>query len=46
MGKGCTRFKKMMEIPYELLGAPAAKVTPEAWIKQYEKEVKKTGKCV
>ncbi|MFX1707459.1 DUF1801 domain-containing protein [Chitinophaga sp. CC14] len=41
MGKGCIRFKKTTEIPYELLGELAAKITPETWIKQYEKEVKK-----
>ena len=34
MGKGCVRFKKMDQIPYELIGALAAKVTVEAYVKQ------------
>ena len=37
MGKGCIRFKKMGSIPYELVGALVAKITPEAWIALYEK---------
>lgn len=37
MGKGCVRFKKMENIPYELIGLLAAKLTPEEWISSYEK---------
>ncbi|ASS48289.1 MAG: hypothetical protein A3D31_19245 [Candidatus Fluviicola riflensis] len=37
MGKSCIRFKKMNDIPLELIGELAAKVTPEMWIEWYEK---------
>lgn len=37
MGKSCIRFKKMDNIPYELIGELATKVTPQQWIKVYEK---------
>lgn len=37
MGKSCVRFKKMADIPYELIGALAAKMTPDQWIALYEK---------
>lgn len=37
MGKSCIRFKKMDNIPYDLVGELAAKMTPEQWIKIYEK---------
>lgn len=37
MGKSCIRFKKVEQIPYELLGKLASKTTPENWIEQYEK---------
>lgn len=38
MGKSCLRFKKAEEIPYELIGKLAAKITPDEWIKLYEKK--------
>ncbi len=41
IGKSCIRFSKTAVIPYELLGELAGKITPAAWIKQYEKEVKR-----
>jgi len=37
MGKSCIRFKKMETIPYDLIGELASKVTPQEWIKIYEK---------
>lgn len=37
MGKGCVRFKKMDQIPYELIGELMKKITPEKWIEIYEK---------
>ncbi len=37
MGKSCIRFKKLDTIPYELIGELAGKMTPEEWIKFYEK---------
>lgn len=36
MGKGCIRLKKIERIPYELLGELLEKVTPEAFVEQYE----------
>jgi uncharacterized protein YdhG (YjbR/CyaY superfamily) len=43
MGKGCVRFKKPDDIPYELIGELTRKVTPEQWIEQYEKVYKRKG---
>ncbi len=40
MGKSCIRMKRIENIPYELFGELAAKMTPEQWIKMYEKNVK------
>jgi uncharacterized protein YdhG (YjbR/CyaY superfamily) len=36
MGKSCIRFKKMDDIPYELIGQLASKMTVEGWIAMYE----------
>jgi uncharacterized protein YdhG (YjbR/CyaY superfamily) len=41
MGKSCIRFKKMEDIPYELITALAKKMTPEEWITHYEKAIKR-----
>ena len=41
MGKSCMRFKKMDEIPYELIGELAAKMSAEEWIDIYEANIKK-----
>lgn len=35
MGKSCIRFKKMDQIPYELLGELVKKITPQHWIDAY-----------
>jgi len=32
MGKSCIRFKKMNQIPYELIGELSKKITVEQWI--------------
>ena len=40
MGKSCIRYKKPEDIPYELLGELAAKMTPQQWIERYEQNVK------
>lgn len=40
MGKSCIRFKKMDDIPYDLLAELFTKFTPEAWIDLYEKAIK------
>lgn len=41
MGKSCIRFKKMNDIPYELIKKLAQKMTPKNWIELYEKNYKK-----
>ncbi|GAA0872932.1 DUF1801 domain-containing protein [Gangjinia marincola] len=41
MGKSCIRFKKMDQIPYQLLKELAQQMTADEWIKLYEKNIKK-----
>ena len=41
MGKSCVRFKKIEDIPYELIGQLAAKMSAEEWIQVYENAIKK-----
>jgi Domain of unknown function (DU1801) len=41
MGKCCIRFKKPEDIPFELMGELASKVTPKQWIEYYEANVKR-----
>jgi uncharacterized protein YdhG (YjbR/CyaY superfamily) len=41
MGKSCIRFKKLDDIPYELIGDLAGKVSVTDWIKTYETSFKK-----
>ncbi len=41
MGKSCIRFKKTDQIPMELIGELAAKMTVQEWIDIYESNVKK-----
>lgn len=41
MGKSCIRFKKMDQIPFELIGDLAAKMTTGQWINLYEKTLKR-----
>jgi len=36
MGKGCIRFKKAEDVPVELIGKLASKLTPGEWITLYE----------
>ena len=36
MGKSCVRFKKMDDIPFELVGELMGKMTPKDWIEKYE----------
>lgn len=36
MGKSCIRFKKMEDIPFELLGELLSKVSVQEWITTYE----------
>ncbi|WP_430406201.1 DUF1801 domain-containing protein [Fluviicola sp.] len=41
MGKSCVRFKKPDQIPFELIGKLVSKMSPEDWISNYEKALKK-----
>lgn len=41
MGKSCIRFKKIDEIPYELIGELTTKMTAKEWINCYEDSFKK-----
>jgi len=41
MGKSCVRFKKMDDIPYDLIGELVSKITVDDWIERYEKVIKK-----
>ena len=41
MGKSCIRFKYTNEIPYELIGELANKMTVAEWITIYENTIKK-----
>ncbi len=41
MGKSCIRFKKPDQIPFKLIGELASKMTPDDWIKMYEKNLKR-----
>lgn len=41
MGKSCIRYKKPEDIPFELIGELAAKITPDEWISMYEKAYKR-----
>ena len=41
MGKSCVRFKKMNDIPFELIGELVKKMTVVDWINQFESLYKK-----
>ena len=36
MGKSCVRFKKIDEIPFELIGDLMKKMNPKEWMEKYE----------
>lgn len=40
MGKSCVRFKNLDEIPFELIGELATKLSVEDWINIYETNIK------
>lgn len=44
MGKSCIRFKKMNDIPYDLIGKLCGKLTVNQWIECYEKMLNSTKK--
>lgn len=41
MGKSCIRFKRMDDIPYELLTDLVKKITPQDWIEIYKNSLKR-----
>lgn len=41
IGKSCIRFKKLEDIPYDLIGELVTKITVNQWIDTYEKVFKK-----
>lgn len=41
MGKSCIRFKKIDQIPFDLIGELASKVTVNEWINIYEAQLKR-----
>jgi len=41
MGKSCVRFKKMNDIPYELVGQVMTKMSVDDWIGIYEQQIKR-----
>lgn len=41
MGKSCVRFKKVDDIPYDLIAELVSKMSPADWIDLYEKNLKK-----
>lgn len=41
MGKSCIRYKKADDIPYELIGELASKISPDDWIAMYESNLKR-----
>ena len=41
IGKSCIRFKKLEEIPYELIGELMTKMSVQQWIDLYESKFKK-----
>ena len=44
MGKSCVRFKKMEEIPYDLIGELMRKISVKEWIEMYEGNFLKSKK--
>jgi hypothetical protein len=41
MGKGCIRFVKPEDVPLDLIGKLAARISPQQWIEIYEKMLKR-----
>lgn len=41
MGKSCIRFKKPDQIPFDLIAELTTKMTADAWIELYEKNIKR-----
>ena len=41
MGKSCIRFKRMNDIPYELIGELVRRISVDNWIQTYEAAIKR-----
>lgn len=41
MGKSCIRFKKIQDIPFDLIAQLCSKITPNEWIQSYEDAFRK-----
>lgn len=41
MGKSCVRFKKMDDIPFDLIGKLMTKISVDEWIERYETDIKR-----
>jgi len=41
MSKSCIRFRKAEDVPVQLIGKLAAKMTPKQWVESYELSIKK-----
>lgn len=41
MGKSCIRFTKLEDVPLDLIGELASKVTPQRWVEIYEKALRR-----
>jgi Domain of unknown function (DU1801) len=44
MGKSCVRYKNPEDIPYDLIGELASKITVDEWIELYETNLKDSRK--
>ena len=44
MGKSCIRFKKPEQIPYDLIGELASKLSAQDWIEMYEEQLKRSSR--
>ena len=44
MGKSCIRYKKPEDIPFDVIGELASKITVEKWIEMYETNLKDSRK--
>ena len=42
IGKSCIRFKKAEDVPVDLIGELASKITPNQWVEIYEKNYVKS----
>ena len=40
MGKSCIRFKKVVDIPHDLIGELCGKISVREWIELYEEQIK------